>query len=178
MASNKRPEVLTEDSKQIEKVTEKKIEQVETEGITFKPYLEKTKPVHHHVAKLMPAIDIKNKSYKVGGYIPFEQEHSHVWHSISSHSGSEKEYCEPVLGHRHKITMTKLKDGSFKLECGPAVVESNMIAGNDKRVKAYSRKRIRPAQKDENGDIQVPAQFDEHTHDIKYLKSEILNINV
>ena len=180
MAKKEIPAVLTEDSIEVVKEAPKKIVATETEGASFMPNFSKTRKVPHHVAKLEGATAIRNKSYKANGYIGFPQEHAHIWHSISSTSGKEEEYCVPMLGHRHKVEMVKDKDGNYTLTCGPALVIANVKTGENKREKRFVRKLLRKALKDENGDTVEgePAMYDEHTHDITYIKSEELDINI
>ena len=178
--AKKIPAPLTEDSLEIAKAEPTpKPSQPQADGATFKPNFSKTRKVPHHVAKLEGATAIRNKSYKANGLIEFPQDHAHIWHSITS-QGRTEEYCAPMLGHRHKITMEPDGNGGFTLTCGPAVVSSNVQIGSGNRDKRFKRKLIRKALKDENGEPveNEGAMYDEHTHKITYIKSEELDINI
>lgn len=173
------PAPLSPDSTPVEPVRTPRPKKTDVGGSTFRPNFSKVRDVDHHVAKLMPATNIKNKSFKPGGYIPFPQEHSHIWHSISSNSAQPKKYAVPMLGHTHEITMKETEDG-FVLECGPAVVEANIKTSSDNRAKAFQRKLLRKGLRDENGepiDGEGPI-YDDHKHEVVYIKSEKLQINI
>lgn len=169
------PAPLTEDSELIPVVKTEPINQPTASAATFKPSFQKTRDVDHHVAKLLSANSLKNKSYKANGYIPVEIDHAHIWHNITS-QGHPQEYAVPKLGHTHLVTVVETKDG-FTLTCGPAVVPANIKNSSGGRGKRYIKKQERGSVTDMGQEVEGPI-FDEHTHEIQYIKSEKVAIRI
>ena len=134
----------------------------------------RTRTVDHHVAKLEGAMDVVNKSFVMGGYLPFEMEHAHIWHSVNSRDGQPAQYCAPMMGHYHEVKMTVV-DGKPTFECGVAVIKSNVKQAKGGRKVAYMPKQNLAAVI-ENGITTQAAEIDTHTHKITYKRSEKLEI--
>lgn len=176
MANSKRPGVIVEKIEQAPappqppaKEKEPPASPTEIDGFVFS----RTREVDHHVAKLEAAMDTVNKSFVLGGYLPFEVEHGHIFHNVDS-KGRTFEYCAPMMGHYHKVTM-EVVNGKPTFTCGPAMVKANVKTGNGGRKVAYLPKQNLAAVMENGMEVQA-AQIDTHTHKITYKRSEKLSI--
>lgn len=115
--------------------------------------LKGTKEVHHDLFKLDTENTKKNVSFTAQPLwepIP----HKHFYHTVDS-DGKPQDRCAPSAGHFHKVEIKEV-DGEFVGVCSKPY---KMVVKNGRRV-------------------EVPYGTDEHTHDIVYLQSEVVQQRV
>lgn len=105
--------------------------------------------IDHDLFKLEVANLKKNISIDDERPIYVGVEHCHFYHTYDS-NGKIQETCNPIAGHSHKITMKENADGELEITCGPPIVKSG---GKYQQMKN-----------------------DNHTHDIRYLRSERMKV--
>ncbi len=135
---------------------------------TYAINTDKQKKVYCHTFKLLMEKMVKNILAWRNKEQLVDAEHVHFFHSIIS-QGRANEHCSKIGGHMHAIEMEE-KDGRVRiLSVGPAV---QLVKGRIKPV------RLLKAQKDEDGDMVKPAKYDKHTHDVEYLNSDEIEVNI
>lgn len=129
----------------------------------------------HDLFKLKVAKMTKNTTdYKPFVFTPIELEHTHVFHSVSER-GVKREYCAPVGGHFHKVTVTGVDEhGQPKAECGPPLrfIHRRLHSGNKRMVR-----RMAPIEHEyeNSNDGSTHTFVDKHTHEVEYIDSEELS---
>lgn len=89
----------------------------------------------------------------------FQVEHCHFFHTVDS-NGREQQYSVPVGQHFHKMKINRDPHGEIiSVEC---------VSG------PLTRKVVKKFGKRQHGVVKA-CQFDEHTHETVYLKSDKLN---
>ncbi len=88
---------------------------------------------------------------------PVPTEHVHYFHSIDS-SGRTQENSNQVGGHYHPIEVSHVENGVPVVKCGPPMVWISKTVG---------KKTQRVA---------VPYHLDEHTHEMEYLGSQVIQL--
>lgn len=109
----------------------------------------------HDLFKLLPAPMLKNTSYNDDAPIYERLEHCHIFHTIDS-SGKVQTECAPVGGHFHEISVVQLAD-----DAAPSI----RVSGPKKWV------ITRKGKKKTKIIIDI-GEHDTHTHEVKYIRSE------
>ncbi len=118
----------------------------------------------------------KNRALKVGGVEIQHLEHRHFWDS-KDRRGKDTTHTEFMCGHKHAITYERGANGEIKLEtlkCSPALMETVSKMGNGRKIT-----RLTPVNfgQDPNSS-EVREVLDVHTHEVEYMKSEKMVINI
>jgi hypothetical protein len=123
----------------------------------------------HDLFKLDVATFKRNVSWKYLEPRLLEAEHVHWYHSKNS-KGKYMQYSTAVGGHKHEVTIDW---ETGKATCGPAITLEAIKIPNTHRV----YKKWVPVGFDAvNMDTGEPYRIvDDHTHEIKYIKSDIMS---
>ncbi len=129
------------------------------------------KEVLHDLFKLKVGVARKNVSYQKDSLQMESLEHVHFFHSIDSHGDAQKT-CNFVAGHTHEISVELDDKGNIKKTlCGVAKkqVERNLGRGVIKKELAAIGFGVN-AKGDNESDV--------HVHEIVYMRSEKIEVNV
>lgn len=141
----------------------KKKQKVNQPNIVWRGSREK---ITHHF-KAMPADCTINRSWQYG-VLKLDKEipHSHFFHTTNSRFQDQK-YTATVAGHYHEIEWFVDENGKLKAKCGPAIETKSR-----KTPLGYKKEKKRRGWYDAENDRMY---FDEHTHEMEYIDSEMLN---
>lgn len=129
---------------------------------------QKTRSIVHDLFKLKLANARKNVAYKENTLEMQNIEHVHFFHTIDSH-GFEQKVSQPVAGHMHEVKI-EIENGKIvKTFVGVAKKETDRKVGNGAIVKQLSSIAF-------GVDHRGEEQFDAHTHEIEYIKSEEIEV--
>lgn len=150
-------------------------EVVETEALHY-PSKKESKPkfkwkgtteFRHDLFKLELSHFKKNISYQK--YTPqlHDVEHVHFYHSHDS-KGRPQKYCSAVGGHFHEMTVEVTPSGDLVAKSGPALKHVVKRQKNGKPKTLIEKVTFYDGDEDNKF-------FDEHTHEVMYLESDMLS---
>lgn len=125
--------------------------------------------MRHDVFKADLQMFKKNTSYTKGMVTIVEHEHSHIYHTINSQCKSLR-YSNAVGGHFHEVNVTEDAKGAIITKCGPPMRYGVRRLPNGGFKKTLETCKWYDGMNDKN-------IVDEHTHDMVYLHSEMINVN-
>lgn len=124
----------------------------------------------HQLFKLLPTNCLKNKSITPFRPDTYPKEHGHMFHSVDR-KGQKMVHSAASAGHFHEVEVVWDGDVLVSAKCGPPIRFKYRKQRNGEMKKM--KEQVAYKGMDEHGSDDV---VDEHTHEVKYIRSEILSL--
>jgi len=124
--------------------------------------------IYHDLYRLETANTVKNTSWQSNVFMPVNVPHVHHFHNIDSDGKAHDKSCA-ISGHFHFVYPDVDEvTGEMRAKCSePHTIIRDKKTGARKVVKSLIRKH-----RDDDGDL--VKEYDKHTHEVTYLRSEML----
>ena len=140
-----------------------------SQAVQIKRTFSKTKDIIHDLFKLALAKCKKNISYQKEKLELVDVEHVHFYHTVDSF-GTKQKYCSFVAGHTHEVSVQSNGNKEIVgINVGPALQERKRKVG-DELITEFKEILF--------GENRNGKQYDKHTHEAEYIRSEKISVDV